>query len=262
MRQQPLAENMNKYTFHWTLAPPAPVEYSISVAPFEVVARGNTLTLTTTADASAEQSLREQANEVAHNLARGLSFEHGERFEVASTGYDVLTPGGGQRASISCTIIAKGAVVLATCGAAAVEIRDAAGNVIDSPAIRQGRELEVALQRLTEITKRAALDANLRDMLDHWTRYDADDGRLHPLYDVLQVAERVYGGRKKASSALNLSDTDLSDLGRISNDPTVLNGRHPGESPGPHRIATKAEVNTCERVARAIIGNYAATIVI
>jgi hypothetical protein len=100
-------------------------------------------------------------------------------------------------------------------------------------------------------------------MLDHWTRYAADsDGRLHPLYDVLQMAERLYGDRKKAASALNLSDGVLTGLGRISNDPTVLNSRHPGKSRGPHRIATELEVDTCERVARAIIENFAATIII
>ncbi len=108
---------------------------------------------------------------------------------------------------------------------------------------------------------RAAIDANLRDLLDHWSRYAADpDGRLHPLYDVLQVVERLNGGRKEAAAALNMTKSELDDLGRISNDPTVLNGRHPGKSPSPHRIATEGEVNTCERVARAVIANYAATV--
>jgi hypothetical protein len=79
---------------------------------------------------------------------------------------------------------------------------------------------------------------------------------------VLQVAERLYGSRKRAAAALNILDPELSDLGRISNDPTVLNGRHPGRALGPHRIATEAEVATCERVARAIIETYAAKIVI
>jgi hypothetical protein len=59
-----------------------------------------------------------------------------------------------------------------------------------------------------------------------------------------------------------MSDTSLSDLAAVSNDPTVLNGRHPGRSLGPHRIASEAEVTTCERVAKAIIDNYAAKIVI
>jgi hypothetical protein len=100
-------------------------------------------------------------------------------------------------------------------------------------------------------------------MLQHWSRYVAAvEGRLHPLYDVLQVAERLYGGRKQAAAALNVREVDLRDLGRISNDPTVLNDRHPGRAQGPHRIATEAEVKTCERVARALIENQRAKTVI
>jgi hypothetical protein len=76
-------------------------------------------------------------------------------------------------------------------------------------------------------------------------------------YDVLQVAEELYRGRKNAALALKMSEADLRDLGRISNDPSVLNGRHPGRALGPHRVATESEVKTCERVARAIIENQA-----
>src|SRR5439155_22845468 len=107
------------------------------------------------------------------------------------------------------------------------------------------------------------LNPNLPGMLEHRTRYtSATDGRLHPLYDVLQVIERLYRGRKKAAKALNMTCAELDALARINNDPNVLNGRHPGNSPGPHRTASEAEVNTCERVARAIIDNYAAKIAI
>ena len=121
----------------------------------------------------------------------------------------------------------------------------------------------MALQRrILDRTKRAAFESNLRDMLGHWSRYIADpEGRLHPLYDVLQVAERVYGDRRRAASALNISYSGLSDLGRISNDPSVLNGRHPGKSPRPHRIATKDEVGICERVVKAIIEKYESKII-
>lgn len=112
-------------------------------------------------------------------------------------------------------------------------------------------------------TRRAAIDLNLREMLGRWSTYVADpEGRLHPLYDVLQLVERIYGDRRKAASALSVSYADLTDLGRISNDPTVLNGRHPGRSPGPHRISTEAEANTCERVVKAIIESYESKIVL
>ena len=100
-------------------------------------------------------------------------------------------------------------------------------------------------------------------MLEHWSRYAADPhGRLHPLYDVLQVVERLYGGRRESAAALKLKEADLKELGRITNDPTVLNGRHPGRAQGPHRVASDDEVKTCERVARALIEQQASKIII
>jgi hypothetical protein len=112
-------------------------------------------------------------------------------------------------------------------------------------------------------------------MLDHWTRYAADpEGRLAPLYDVLQVAERRFAEtrkppkkrrtskrREKIASHLIMSAADLDALGDITNDIELLNGRHPGAS-SAHRTATEAEVATCERVARAIIEKYAAKIIV
>lgn len=255
------AERMNKYTFNWHITPATDTEYALTIPPFDVVVRDNTLTLKAAADAAGEQRLRAQADEVAHNLARSLSYEHGERFEVAFESYNVLRATGQQSVTGTIHITVKPAVVSAS-GTADFEVRDAGGNVIDSSALRREREQQALQRRVALRAMRSANNANLRDMLDHWSRYASDpEGRLHPLYDVLQVAERLYGDRKRAARGLNLSDADLSDLGRISNDPTVLNGRHPGKSRGPHRTASEAEVSTCERVARAIIENYAAKVV-
>ena len=252
---------MNTYTLYWDIAPAAADgEYVLKVPPFDVLVRKGTLALTATADTADEQRLRAQAAEVAYSLARSLSYEHGKRFTVLYTGDLVVLPNEQRRLSATAQITCQPAVSLGNVG---IEVRDAAGNVIDSPALRRERAEQAMRQRVALQATRAVRDANLRDMLDHWSRYAADlDGRLHPLYDVLQVAERLYGSRKKAAAALNILDADVSDLGRISNNPTVLNGRHPGAAPGPHRIATEAEVKTCERVAQAIIENYAAKIVV
>lgn len=256
---------MNKYTFTWSIAPACPAEHALAVPPFDVVIRETTLTLTASADSTDEQRLRGEADQVARNLARTLSYVQSQRFEVADQGFNVMTPGGGQRVSASVRITVGRAAVSAVGHVEAVA-RDPAGNVIDSSALRREREHLAALQYLTDLTRRAALDPNLRDMLDHWSRYIADpDGRLHPLYDVLQVAERLQGGkyaRKKAAVALKMKEKDLDELARISNNPTVLNGRHPGKAQGPHRVATESEVSTCERVAKAIIENCASKIVV
>jgi hypothetical protein len=56
--------------------------------------------------------------------------------------------------------------------------------------------------------------------------------------------------------------SNFPKLGDLTNDEELINGRHSGASPGPHRVATEGEVATCERVARAIIDSYAAKIVV
>lgn len=259
-----------KYTFHWSITPACPAEYSITIPPFDVSAKDTAVTLIASGHSEDKQNLQEQANQAAHDLARTLSYIHGSRFEVAFQNFHILKPGGGQTVSFSLTLNVLPAV-LSSSGTVEFEVRDAAGNVTDSSALQRERQRQATQLLLVNLMKRVARDPNLCDMLDHWGRYIGDsEGRLHALYDVLQVAERLYGNqqkgtkkkRNKVASALNISKSDLSDLARISNDPAVLNGRHPGRIQGPHRIATQAEVNTCERVAMAIIEKHAAKIVI
>jgi hypothetical protein len=237
---------MNKYTFKWNITPPPPTEYAVRVPPFDLIVTGTKLELKSTAEACDEQRLNEQSGQVARSLARSLSYELAERFEVEYQGRHVLRDTGQQSVSFSVKFVIR---------PADFEAREATE--------RREREGQAAQLRILDRTRRAAMDANLRDMLEHWSRYVADsEGRLHPLYDVLQVIERLYGGRREAASALKMSYADLSDLGRISNDPAVLNGRHPGKSPGPHRIASEVEVDACERVVKSIIEKYESHIVL
>jgi len=264
---------MNKYSFTWTIEPASPAEYSLAVVPFEIVVREKSLTLVTTADAAEEQKLVSEADRVAHDLAKVLSYENGKRFEVVRAGYSYRILGGAQGGSIVVHSERPG------CGASAVGpevvIRDSIGRIVGGTAIEREQKRQATQQRLADLTKRAALDSNLRDMLDHWHRYVGDpDERLHPLYDVLQVVERRYAlpksarernsskVRANAAKQLKMDANDLENLGEITNKVELLNGRHPGASQGPHRTATEAEIDTCERVARSIIQNYAAKIVI
>jgi hypothetical protein len=235
---------MNKYIFKFKVTPGFDVEYKVSVPLFDATLRDETLVLKATADAADESRLHEQADLVARDLVRSLSYELADGFAVEFQSRHVLRDTGQQ--SVTATFRVE---VLP----ADFEERKAA----------ERRERQAAESRIADLAKRATIDANLRDMLEHWSRYAADpEGRLHPLYDVFQVAQRLYGGRKNVAVALNVSEADLSNLGRISNDPTVISGRHPGRAQGPHRIATEVEATTCERVARALIENQAAKTII
>lgn len=232
--------NMNKYTFTFKITPTVDVEYALTVPPFDVALRNSLLMLRATAEVGDEQHLSKQADEIAHNLARSLSYALAAGFDLECVSRHAYLETGQQRVTATITFNIR---------PADFEEQEAA----------KRRERQAAQSRVENIARRQTIDPNLRDMLLHWSRYATDsEGRLHPLYDVLQVAECLYRGRKNVALALNVSEADLSDLGRISNDPSVLNGRHPGRALGPHRVATESEVKTCERVARSIIENQAA----
>lgn len=251
-------ERMNRYTFRWNLSPSLSVEYSISVPPFEVVAYDHALALSTSGNSADETNLLQQADRVAHDLIRGFSYELGKRFEITDCTQ--------QSSDGSVTVFPAGVDAVSACGTAGFEQQDSAGNVVDSSAMQREREREAGQKRLSDLTKRVARDADLRDMLDYWSRYVADtDGRLHPLYDVLQAAERYFARSKKppeerrrkaretAANELGIDLGELNLLGDVTNDPELVNGRHPGLSQGRHRVASAVEVANCERIARAII---------
>jgi hypothetical protein len=237
---------MNRYTFTFRITPEPPVGYASVVPPFDLHVSGTVLALKVTADAADERQLRERAEQAARNFAASLSYILAERFEIQYQSRHVVLATGQQ--SISATV--------------KFEVRPADFEERAASEKRE-RERKAAQQHIADLTRRGMIDANLQAMLERWSRYIADpERRLNPLYDVLEIAERLYGGRRNAAVALSVSEADLNDLGRISNDSAVLNGRHPGKSPGPHRIATEFERTTCERVARALIESQAAKTVI
>ncbi len=138
------------------------------------------------------------------------------------------------------------------------ELRDASGNIVNSSAALREQEKQATELDVANLANWTTRDSSLRDMLDHWQRYLGDpEGRLHPLYDILQVAERVYGygknKRKAVATKLAMNLGDLNTLAEKCNNNMLLNGRHPGMSPGSHRVADGDEVASCERVARQII---------
>ena len=96
---------MNEYTLYWKLPPPTDAEYALTVVPFNVVLRGNTMALTTRADQADEKRVRERADRVAHSLAKSLSYENGDQHEIVYTGDLVVTANGQRHLSAIAGII-------------------------------------------------------------------------------------------------------------------------------------------------------------
>jgi hypothetical protein len=181
-----------------------------------------------------------------------LSFIRNDRFKVLYASHEIDTPNGRQIFA-SVTIHGK-----ATMSADLTLLNDA-GEIVDSSEMQRERQRKAHEYEIGALTNRIANDLVLGEMIGHWERYAGDvEGRLHPLYDLLEVTVRIYKGRSNAAAALGIGSKDLDELGHITNDKRILNGRHPGQTPGPHSVASDSDVNTCERVARLIIERYAA----
>jgi hypothetical protein len=236
--------HMDRYTFNFSITPVIDAEYEFAIAPFQVTIYETSLIVRVEGETSAEQRLQDEATLLAGDLARSLSYQLSIGYVVEYKNRHVRRESGQQSATVSFHLTVR-------------------------PADFQDRELaakqqrEQAQPRIVDMARRAAADRDLRDMLRLWLRYENDpEGRLHPLYDILQVAERVCRGTKNTATALSTSVSKLKQLRKISNDFSIANGRHPGRSSGPHRKASDSEVSMCETIARRLIEAYAKKVVI
>jgi hypothetical protein len=246
---------VNKYTFYWTIEPAfGHDEYSVAIPPFEVAIRDRSIVFMVFGEPGKEGELRLESERLAPALTKSLSFQRGERFKASYASHEIDTPTGRQ-------IFVSGRIDAKASASAELTAHDEYGNIVNSSEMQRVIQRETQEDKIGMLTMRAASDRVLQEMLGHWERYAGDlEGRLHPLYDLLEVAERVYHGRTGTANVLGIRTSDLNKLARITNDDGILNGRHPGKTPGPHQVASEDEVNTCERIARLIIESYVSRI--
>lgn len=125
--------------------------------------------------------------------------------------------------------------------------------VLDSRAVEAGK--------VTTLADRARRSPSLQRMLDYIGKFYGDpEKNLAPLYDILQIVETEFAGRKQAAAKLGIPFAALDALGRITNDCTIATSRQPGESSGPLRAITEKALSECTEAAEAIIRAYAARI--
>jgi hypothetical protein len=225
--------------------------YTVSSGPFIISIKSDRIEFRVWAPESEKGELLAEARAVVESLGKVLSIQY-------STALEVMTPTvetyHADKLSRDIEMSATGGNFAVMMGSADFIIRDAQGNVIDSSEMRRERVRQEERRRVLFLANRGSEDTALREMLHYRQEYETDQiGRLHHLFDLLQVAERVYHGRPEAADKLHILEKDLDRLGSIANDENLTNGRHPGRSPGPHRRATPEEISTCERVADAII---------
>jgi hypothetical protein len=244
---------MNEFVFEYVLEPAAVIpRFTTNLGQFVLTIEDKLVYLRAWDDDNAKEGLRKAADVLAKALEQSLTAQMKKSCSIkyAST---VTSPTSTQTRNIEVGV-SMPATLRISVGTLEIEIRDASGNIIDSAELRRQAKEQEQQRRVVSTAIAAAADPVLQRMLHHKARYVADtDGRLSALYDILEAAETEYVTRKAASSALGVPFKELDQLGKIANDPTIVNGRHPGQYKGDYRVASPSEVELCERVADAII---------
>lgn len=76
------------------------------------------------------------------------------------------------------------------------------------------------------------------------------------LYEIREALSRYFGGESATCSALRISHSDWSRLGRLANEAPVIQGRHRGKHVGGLRSASAEELEQARRIAQCLIGAY------
>ena len=152
---------------------------------------------------------------------------------------------------------ASGEEVLCMTGKLDAVQTDATGKVTyDSRAER----LKEDAKFITALLPKMA-DGTMRAMVDSYCRALEDSANeLVHLYEVRDAARKYFGNKAVALTALGVSASDWSDLGRLSNDEPLNQGRHRGTHAPNLRDATAAELEQARSIALRIIKAFAAAI--
>jgi len=100
-------------------------------------------------------------------------------------------------------------------------------------------------------------DALLVKLLDSFTKAVDDPGNeLVHLYEIRDALATTFGGDTKARTRLNVTRSDWSRLGVLSNVEPLRQGRHRGEAVAGLRDANASELEEARAIARRMLDAY------
>lgn len=87
--------------------------------------------------------------------------------------------------------------------------------------------------------------------------YGDTEKRFAPIYDIWELANTVFGNSEsRAAKALGFSSGEWTRIRQTTNNSTVTNARHPGQTTSSQREATDVEISFCVSAAHRIIEKY------
>lgn len=198
-------------------------------------------------DIGQRDTQQKRAGEIVAGIVRKMGLAEQTRFTTTFGSLSRFDPHSGRRNSnvfLSASLSMKAgfhadAVVISANG----------------PVITDSRKKRMS--ELVRFADDAAKNETLRRLSDYMLDYYADpEKRLAPLYDIIELATKVFGDRGKAISSLGISARHWKKAAAIMNNPTIRSGRHRGQELGKQRDPTPAEVRSSEAVAEQIVSEY------
>jgi hypothetical protein len=183
-----------------------------------------------------------------HGIARTIGLAEKKRFTATISSLSRVDAGSNRRDS---TAFLSGIAVGTATGHAEMEIRSSDGGIITDT--RQER-----ISGMLLFADSSSKDQTLTRMSDYLLEYYSDPGkRLAPLFDIIELAEKSFGGRERAANALGISNRQMKSATGVMNNKEICSSRHRGQALGNQRDPQPEEMRLCEAMAEKIVTEYA-----
>jgi hypothetical protein len=235
--------------FRWSVTPPLPGQWheTIDHGGFRVQITQDWIEARCD-DAGQQDIQKARAEEIIQDVVRSIGFTEKTRFTAILGSTSRLDNEANRR---DTTVYTLGASLRLASGHADVIVTSAGGAVLrDSRAER--------FAELLAFAESIAANEFLQRMTHYLSEYHADlDGKLAPLYDIIELVREVFVTEKDAATALSISKSRFEKARKLMNNSAVRSGRHRGQELGAQRDPAPAETALCEAVAEQIVSGYA-----
>lgn len=197
-----------------------------------------------------DQSMRDRLHSALNDRFLGVQLFSYKPYELSKASMYLLHPDGHK----DITIFIEDLVITMSMGAPDIIVKDKDGNVI-----RDSRKERVEKKKkLAELAEKyRQKDSVVESLLNsHNEAVNDPDNELVHLYEIRDSIVKKFGDESASRSALGITGTQWSRLGKLANDEPLKQGRHRGKNPGILRDATEEELREARGIALNLIEAY------
>lgn len=190
---------------------------------------------------------RGRVEPIVHGIARRIGLAEKTRFTAILGSMSSFDARSNRR---DTTAFLSGAASCKASVHADIVLRSSDGTVIADS--RQER-----ISGMVRFAHSSSMDQTLSRMADYLLEYYSDrEKRLAPLFDVIELAGEVFGGKHRAAIVLGVGIRQMKSATGIMNNKAIRSGRHRGRELGNQRDPRPEEIQSCEAVAQKIVTEY------